>query len=128
MAVAGNILKDAWRSQITEKRRAPPTISLDETGADNDGKPKLDIVDPQPDPYTVTEVQERRLVLRRAIATLPLQMRRCVTLFYLDGLSRSEVAAVLELTEGAVNAHINRAKQKISKYMEKFYGIKSSER
>lgn len=122
MAIAGHSRIDQWRKQTTDKRRVPPTVSLDETGADNDGKPRLDVVDPQPDPLRVTEIEEQLRILRRAIAILPPQRRRCATLFYLDGLSRSEIAAVLMISEGAVSAHLDQAKQQIIKYMKKFLG------
>jgi RNA polymerase sigma-70 factor (ECF subfamily) len=126
MVIARNILIDTGRKLTTVKRKAPPTVFLDNIGEDNDGKLRLEVVDPEPDPHTLTENLELRRVIRRAFETLPPQMRKCVTFYYLDGLTRSEIAGLLGLTEGGVNAHLNQANKKLRKYMEKFYGMKSS--
>lgn len=51
--------------------------------------------------------------LTSAIADLPRQQRLAVALYYLEGLSVSETAATLELSEGAVKFHLHQARQRL---------------
>ncbi|HEX2251727.1 MAG TPA: sigma-70 family RNA polymerase sigma factor [Thermoanaerobaculia bacterium] len=56
---------------------------------------------------------ERREALRRAIAGLPEQMRRCVLLRVYHELAYREIAAVLRVSIETVKAHLFQAKRKL---------------
>jgi RNA polymerase sigma-70 factor (ECF subfamily) len=64
-----------------------------------------DVVEP-PHPSDVTD-------LTAAIADLPRQQRLAVALYYLEGLSVSETATTLELSDGAVKFHLHQARQRL---------------
>jgi RNA polymerase sigma-70 factor (ECF subfamily) len=54
------------------------------------------------------QIQER---VQRAILTLPTHLRLPLVLFDIEGLSYSDVAAVLRVAEGTVKSRIHRARQ-----------------
>ncbi len=47
------------------------------------------------------------------LAALPRQQRLCLALFYVDGLSVAEVAATLEISEGAVKFHLHQGRDRL---------------
>jgi len=61
-------------------------------------------------PHEALLKKERQQLLREAIKELPLQMRRCLHL-RLQDVPISEIARIMQITEGAVKAHLNQAKQ-----------------
>ncbi len=65
------------------------------------------------DPERVTESREQREVLRRAIDGLPDSHRVVVILFYLEGLSVSEVAYAVGVPEGTVKSRLYYAREKL---------------
>ncbi len=65
------------------------------------------------DPETVTESREQRAHLRRAIDGLPDSHRVVVVLYYLEGLSVSEVAYALGVPEGTVKSRLYYAREKL---------------
>ncbi len=60
------------------------------------------------------ELEEK---LHTALAELPFRQRSVFALRYLDGLTMAEIAASLDLSEGAVKAHLWQAMQKMKKYL-----------
>jgi RNA polymerase sigma-70 factor (ECF subfamily) len=56
---------------------------------------------------------ELRYSLDRAIAALPKQMRACFVLFAVEDLRQEEIAQILEISVGAVKAHVHRAKARL---------------
>jgi RNA polymerase sigma-70 factor (ECF subfamily) len=56
---------------------------------------------------------ELRYSLERAIAALPEQMRACFVLFAVEDLGQEEIAQILEISVGAVKAHVHRAKARL---------------
>lgn len=63
----------------------------------------------QPDPGARIDRARRRDALRRAVDTLPPRQREVVLLKVYEGLTHREVAEILELSEGAVKAHMHQA-------------------
>lgn len=55
--------------------------------------------------------------LREAIAELPPQMRRCVQLQIDQDLRLHEIAAILQLSTGAVKAHLFQAREKLRAHL-----------
>ncbi len=62
--------------------------------------------------HSVTAAMEREHV-RRALATLPEDQKQVLALAYFQGLSQSQIAAVLELPLGTVKTRIRLAMQKL---------------
>jgi RNA polymerase sigma-70 factor (ECF subfamily) len=56
---------------------------------------------------------ELRHSLEQAIAGLPEQMRTCFVLFAVEEFKQEEIARILEISVGAVKAHIFRAKARL---------------
>lgn len=67
------------------------------------------------DPERVTESREQCAMLRRAIEGLPDSHRVVVILYYLEGLSVSEVAYALGVPEGTVKSRLYYAREKLRK-------------
>jgi RNA polymerase sigma factor (sigma-70 family) len=74
------------------------------------------------DPYTgVVEEQERRMLLR-ALNSLPEKERIAITLRDIEGLSTSEVAAILRSSETTVRSQVSRARVRIKDAIEGMMG------
>jgi RNA polymerase sigma-70 factor (ECF subfamily) len=65
------------------------------------------------DPESLTEARERRECLGRAIDGLPDSHRIVVILYYLEGLSVSEVAYALGVPEGTIKSRLYYAREKL---------------
>jgi RNA polymerase sigma-70 factor, ECF subfamily len=59
-----------------------------------------------------------KLSLEKAIACLPLKMRESFILFAVEGFKQSEIAEVLEISEGTVKAHIFQARAKLKELLQ----------
>jgi RNA polymerase sigma-70 factor, ECF subfamily len=70
----------------------------------------LDAVSPAPGRDSVHEL---RYSIEQAIAGLPEQMRTCFVLFAVEELKQEEIAGILEISVGAVKAHVHRAKARL---------------
>jgi RNA polymerase sigma-70 factor (ECF subfamily) len=57
--------------------------------------------------------QERRQIVREALAELPAMLRETCVLFYLQGYSCREAAGILRTTEGAVKVALHRARERL---------------
>lgn len=56
---------------------------------------------------------ELRYSIEQAIAGLPEQMRTCFVLFAVEDLRQEEIAQILEISVGAVKAHVHRARARL---------------
>lgn len=63
---------------------------------------------------------DRRLDVEKAVAALPRRQRQVVTLFYLADLPISEVAAVLNLSQGTVKSTLSDARAALKTRLEIF--------
>jgi RNA polymerase sigma-70 factor (ECF subfamily) len=59
----------------------------------------------------------------RLLAALPKQQRAATALFYVDGLSVAEIAAVLEIAEGSVKSHLHDARRRLRPVLEREAGL-----
>ncbi|MEY4199585.1 MAG: hypothetical protein RLZZ265_1325 [Verrucomicrobiota bacterium] len=106
--IAGNLVKDRYRW-----RSRHPQVSLD---ADNDstGESFRDAL-PQdgPTPTDDAQRQERAEAVRRALATLPEELRQPLILAEYEERSHAEIGAILGCTAKAVETRIYRARQQL---------------
>lgn len=78
------------------------------------------------DPEEAAEAGETREVLKHAIDALPDSHRVVVILYYLQGLSVSDIAYVLGVPEGTVKSRLHYAREKLRKTMaERGHGVMS---
>jgi RNA polymerase sigma factor for flagellar operon FliA len=78
------------------------------------------VVDPSHDPVAAFEVDETRYLLADAINRVPERERLVLTLYYYDGLTLSEIGAVLGVTESRVcQIHTKGILQLRAKFIER---------
>ena len=61
---------------------------------------------------------EEQLDLHKAIRQLRLEYREVICLYYLEGLSVTEISAVLGWNENTIKTHLARGREKLRKYLE----------
>ncbi len=112
-AIATNLLRDRFRWQ---KRH--PQVSLEaenETGvAIEDALP-----DPVASPSEQVEKSERAEAVRRAVQTLPEELRTPLILFEYEGLAHAEIGAVLNCSAKAVESKLYRARGQLRKLLQR---------
>ncbi len=120
--VALNVAREAV------KKRACRPLSASELQADGaEDSPELELLGRR-EPVTnsgpeeaAVAAQKRRVVLR-AVAALPLHHREVIVLFDLQGLSYEEIATVLQVRVGTIKSRLNRArlalKEALTEHME----------
>jgi RNA polymerase sigma-70 factor (ECF subfamily) len=112
-SIATNLLRDRFR---WIKRH--PQVSLEaqnETGATlEDALP-----DPIASPSEQAAASERAEEVRRAVQSLPEDLRTALILFEYEGLSHAEIAAVLNCSAKAVEVRLYRARGQLRKHLEK---------
>lgn len=91
-----------------EKRRktATPVTSLD----DEESAAPTEVPDHSSDPHQELERRELRLAVGQALLKLSSEHRQVLVLRELEGLSYTEIAGRLELSEGTVKSRIARAR------------------
>ena len=97
---------------MLRRRKRQNAVSLqteDDSGEDTD----LDIPDDTFSPERLTEKAEDARAVREAIAALPEDLRRILTLREIGGLSYEELSAELGLEPGTVRSRLNRARKKL---------------
>ena len=103
--VAVNAAKDH-----VKKRSRRPSVALDEDAAIPDGARS---------PEKQAATAEMRRMVRDEIAALPLRYREVLSLRELEGLSYSEIAAVLGISIGTVESRLHRARAKLKRRLER---------
>jgi RNA polymerase sigma-70 factor (ECF subfamily) len=89
---------------IDELRRARPTDSLD--GLD------LSVADT---PDRVLAERERDRLLRAALATIPVEARIVITLYYGEGRTYQEIGAIRGISVNTVKTHLRRGRAALRK-------------
>jgi RNA polymerase sigma-70 factor (ECF subfamily) len=77
------------------------------------------IADSQPNPERQLVQREEEEDLARNISRLPPDYQQVLVLRYIEGLSTSQVAAILKRSDGAVRVLLHRALKKLTKLMVK---------
>ncbi len=86
-----------------------------------DSRDELDFVTDGRQPDTIFDEQERLRIMRRALGELPRKQQIAFVLKHVDGFSQKEIAAVLKISEGAVESLISRAKGNLRKRLGKIF-------
>lgn len=68
----------------------------------------------QPPPDTIAADREALVALRREVADLPASLREPLVLCTIEGLSQAEAAALLSITEKAVETRLRRARIRLA--------------
>src|SRR5438045_1258915 len=69
-----------------------------------------------------TERSDTGKILQQALATLSERQRLIVTMFDVDGLTSTEIGAMLELAPGTVRWHLHEARQHLRRVLAHFFG------
>jgi RNA polymerase sigma-70 factor (ECF subfamily) len=122
--IARNLALNAVRSRKTLKRDAQE-VSLDETGRfdDEGGVGDRICVQGKIDGNPLAEVldAERSQMLRKALQSLPPQMRRCVELRLNEDLKYREIAELLDISIDTVKAHLFQARQHLKAKLSDYF-------
>jgi RNA polymerase sigma-70 factor (ECF subfamily) len=78
--------------------------------------------DPTCDPYKGVVEEQERQILWKALNSLPEKERIAITLRDIEGLSTSEVAAILETSESTVRSQISRARVRMKDTIDEMLG------
>jgi len=73
-------------------------------------------------PLQKLEISDRERIIQKAIDSLPENQRIAFILSRYDDLPQKEIAAIMKLSEGAVEQLLQRAKANLGKKMKKFVG------
>jgi RNA polymerase sigma-70 factor (ECF subfamily) len=78
------------------------------------------------DPLDSLHADEQRRLVQAALSSLPEKQRAAVVLRDLQGLSTSEVADSLKISEATVRSHLSAARLRLKRFIEKkFHGRRS---
>jgi RNA polymerase sigma-70 factor (ECF subfamily) len=108
------VTTNACLDEIKRRRRRPTPAS----GLQTDDQPSADPPDPRPDAAEQVEAAERRDIVRRAIAALPVHHRLTIVLYELQGCSYEEVAEITNTNVGTVKSRLNRARLALKEALE----------
>ena len=106
--IASTVCLDFLRKQ----KRLPQTESADELAEEG-----FSPVDESPTPDEAILKAESADSIRAAIDSLPGDMRTVIILYALQGLGYEEIADTMNTSVGTVKSRLNRARQKIAKFL-----------
>jgi RNA polymerase sigma-70 factor, ECF subfamily len=113
--IATNLARDRfkWRSRH-------PEVSLDKPLGDSDATIGSILPDPQSGPDAELLASERADAVRRAIQTLPEELRAPLIMAEYENMAAAEIAAVLDCTPKAVETRLYRARKQLRSALEKW--------
>jgi RNA polymerase sigma-70 factor (ECF subfamily) len=111
--IAGNIVRKRLRARATAMRSGLE-ISTEEAAVE--GR----VVTAAPQPLEEAIREDRRAALRQAIAELPDQARKCLTLRIYHELTYDEIAVVMRLKIDTVKAHLFQARERVKQRLRDF--------
>lgn len=106
--IASTVCLDFLRKQ----KRLPQTESADKLAEEG-----FSPVDESPTPDEAILKAESADSIRAAIDSLPEDMRTVIILYALQGLGYEEIADTMNTSVGTVKSRLNRARQKIAKFL-----------
>ncbi len=89
---------------VDELRRRRPQVPLEDWEGAGDDSPHRDV-----------ETSERDRLLQGALATVPVEARIVLTLYYGDGLSYREIGAIRGISMNTVKTHLRRGRLALRK-------------
>lgn len=107
--IASTVCLDFLRRQ----KRLPQTESADEMAEEDGFTP----VDDSPTPDEALLQAESAQQIKAGIDTLPAEMRTVLILYALQGMGYEEIAAAAQVSVGTVKSRLNRARQKLAKFL-----------
>lgn len=112
------------------RKRRPEAISVEAPGGEEDGDlpEPLEIVDWGALPEQELLSSETRRTLGQAVESLPASLRLVFQLREVEGLSTSETAQVLNLSEAAVKTRLSRARLGLREILSAYYSERISSR
>ena len=81
-----------------------------------------DTIDQSPDPYDGLARKQERLILLRALDSLPEKERLAIVLRDVEGLSTAEVASILQSTETTVRSQVSRGRLRLKAAIDRLMG------
>lgn len=84
------------------------------------------IADSSPDPEKQSSISEQNQMVMRLLKTLSGPLRRALELRDLRGLTTSETAAILGVTESAVKTRVTRARARLRELMDREQGVQTT--
>jgi len=121
------IAMNVYRNEIERrlaKKRAASHMPLEEAESRSQAR-HLDVsqvIDPQPNPMEAVLEKEKMEKLREALLELPEQMRRCVQLRVVKGVSHQEIAAIMCISINTVKAHLHQAQKILKEKLQRQFG------
>jgi RNA polymerase sigma-70 factor (ECF subfamily) len=114
LEIAANIFRNELRRKGAEKRDAPE-VSIDIPPEGENG-PGLKVEPVSEDKNALDSIvdREQRKALLTAFQKLPVQMRTCCELRYLQGLKYHEIATVMKISIETVKAHLHQARKRLA--------------
>jgi RNA polymerase sigma factor (sigma-70 family) len=79
-------------------------------------------IDQSPDPFAGLARKQERLMLQRALASLPEKERLAIVLRDVEGLSTSEVASILRSSETTVRSQVSRGRLRLKTAIDRLTG------
>lgn len=103
--IAGNLVKNIYRSRVVRKK-----LSLDRELSDDNGADLGSILaSVDPTPFDEVAREERAKILREAVQELPPKGRQALVLYYFEGHSYEDIASIAEIPLGTVKSRIHNA-------------------
>ena len=113
-AIATNLARDVRRQAVRH-----PGISL-EAQTDGSGRSFHELLaDEKPNPAELLDTEDRAEIVRRAVASLPEDLRAPLILSIYEEKSHAEIAQILECTAKAVETRLYRARHHLRGRLEK---------
>lgn len=110
--IARNVLHNAYRDAVAAKRKGHE-LPLDAAPGLSPAQSVAPALVSNRDPLDGTLAVERLELVRDALHDLPPRMRGCVILRLAQGLTYREIATVMQLSIGAVKAHLSQGKKRL---------------
>ena len=86
----------------------------------HDGSDALELPDDSPDPECTAASRQELGLLRAEIEKLPIRLREALVLVAIDGRSQAESAALLGVSEKAIETRVYRARKRLRERLENF--------
>jgi len=115
--IAVNTCKNRLAS--SEVRHKKKMIWLDNPGDPQGGDPAVAIQDESASPMVELERKEKRMLIRQAIDSLPIEQKTVVTLRDIEGLSYEETSNITGLNLGTVKSRLARARLDLRKKLRR---------